>query len=94
MVERSPPAVGQTDGDNAMKTLSLAERRRKLGEEIAAARDRAHKHSDPERLGVGALLEELSRDINHLDDDDHEGVSSAERRLDEVHRRLNDARSD
>ncbi len=71
-----------------MKTLTLAERRQKLGEEIAAARERARHREDLTEIGVGDLLADLNDEVGELGDDDHEGISNAERRLEDVHRHL------
>jgi len=71
-----------------MKTLTLAERRQKLGEEIAAARDRARHREDLTEIGVGDLLKDLNEEVESFGDDDHDGISRAEGRLEEVHRRL------
>ena len=71
-----------------MTDLTLAERRRKLGEEIAAAQERARYRDDLVEIGVGDILKELNHDVASLGADDHEGIVHAETRLAEVHRHL------
>ena len=71
-----------------MTDLTLAERRRKLGEEIAAAQERAGHREDLVEIGVGDILKELNHDVASFGDDDHEQIAHAETRLAEVHRHL------